>query len=105
LESLYIERSSRAGAVEHGWADSPQRLSGRTRAVILAITSQILDQIPQLSAIHEYLPTHYWLAFADLLRDPIATGDVGSGLASAAAYTVIFFTAAWARFGGRDVTS
>lgn len=79
---------------------------GATIAIVMvAITSQILDQIPQLSAIHEYLPTHYWLAFGDLLRDPIATGDVGNGLLSAAAYALIFCSAAWARFSGRDISS
>ncbi len=79
---------------------------GATIAVlILAITSQILDVIPQLSAIHRYLPTHYWMAFGDLLREPIATGQIGSGLMSGAAYIAIFTTAAWARFSARDITS
>ena len=79
---------------------------GATIAVlILAITSQIMDAIPQLSAIHPYLPTHYWMAYGDLLRAPLATGQVGTGLISAAAYVVIFTAAAWARFGARDVTS
>src|SRR5436190_350917 len=46
---------------------------GATIAVlVLAVGSQIMDAIPQLSAIHTYLPTHYWLAFGDLLRQPIA---------------------------------
>ena len=82
-----------------------QPIGATIAIVILAIASQILDQIPQLSAIHEYLPTHYWLVFGDLLRDPIATGDIRAGLWSAAAYTAVFLAAAWARFGGRDVTS
>lgn len=79
---------------------------GATIAVmILAFGSEISDAIPQLSAIHRYLPTHYWLNFGDLLRDPIALDRTVPGLLSAAAYVVIFGTAAWARFGGRDVTS
>lgn len=79
---------------------------GATIAVlILAITSEIMDQIPQLSSIHAYLPSHYWMAFGDLLRAPIATDQVRLGLLSAAAYIVIFVSAAWARFGARDVTS
>ncbi|HEX6497561.1 MAG TPA: ABC transporter permease [Micromonosporaceae bacterium] len=79
---------------------------GATIAVlILTLASEILDVIPQLSWLHRYLPTHYWLAYGDLLRDPIALGGVGAGLLSAAAYTVIFTTAAWARFGSRDVSS
>ena len=79
---------------------------GATIGVVgLAIISQILDQLSQLSAIHEYLPTHYWLAFGDLLRDPIATDQITPGIVSAVVYTVIFLTAAWARFGSKDITS
>jgi ABC-2 type transport system permease protein len=79
---------------------------GATIGVVgLAIISQILDQLSQLSAIHEYLPTHYWLAFGDLLRDPIATDQITPGIVSAVIYTVIFLTAAWARFGSKDITS
>ena len=81
-----------------------QPIGATIAIVMLAITSQILNEIPQLSSIHAYLPTHYWLAFGDLLRDPIATGDIGKGLWSAAAYTALFFSAAWARFGSRDVS-
>jgi ABC-2 type transport system permease protein len=82
-----------------------QPIGATIAIVILAITSQILDAIPQLSAIHEYLPTHHWYAFGELMRDPIATGGVWPGLWSAAAYAAIFTTAAWARFAGRDVSS
>jgi ABC-2 type transport system permease protein len=79
---------------------------GATIAIlVLALGSEIADAIPQLHAIHAYLPTHYWFAFGDLLRDPIATGGVSSGLWSALAYSAIFATAAWARFSGRDITS
>lgn len=79
---------------------------GATIGVVgLAVISQILDSISQLSAIHPYLPTHYWLSFGDLLRDPIATDQVVPGIVSALVYTAIFLTAAWARFGGKDITS
>jgi ABC-2 type transport system permease protein len=79
---------------------------GATIAImVLALGSEIMDTIPQLSAIHHYLPTHYWSAFGDLLRDPISTATVVPGLWSALAYTAIFGAAAWARFGGRDITS
>jgi len=78
---------------------------GATIAVVgLAVVSQILDNIPAVSAIHEYLPTHYWLAFGDLLRDPISTDLIATGLLSAAVYAAVFWTAAWARFAGKDVT-
>ncbi len=79
---------------------------GATIGIVgLAVISQILDAVTQLSAIHPYLPTHYWLAFGDLLRDPIATEQVTMGIVSAATYTAIFLTAAWARFATKDVTS
>jgi ABC-2 type transport system permease protein len=79
---------------------------GATIAIlVLAVGSQIMDAIPQLSAIHAYLPSHYWLAFGDLLRDPIAIDRTVPGLLSALAYIALFGSAAWARFGGRDVTS
>jgi ABC-2 type transport system permease protein len=79
---------------------------GATIAVVgLAVISQILDSVSQLSAIHPYLPTHYWLAFGDLLRDPIATDQIQLGVFSALVYAAIFLTAAWARFATKDVTS
>ncbi len=79
---------------------------GATIAVVgLAVISQILDAIATLAPIHRFLPTHYWLAFGDLLRDPISTDLVVTGMISAAAYSLIFWTAAWARFAGKDVTS
>jgi ABC-2 type transport system permease protein len=82
-----------------------QPIGASIAILVLAVGSQILDAIPQLSAIHTYLPTHYWLAFGDLLRDPIAIDRTIPGLVSALAYVAVFGTAAWARFGGRDVTS
>ena len=75
---------------------------GATIAIlVLAVSSEIMDNIPQLEAIHRYLPTHYWLAFGDLLRDPIAIDRAVPGVISALAYVAIFGTAAWARFGGK----
>jgi ABC-2 type transport system permease protein len=71
----------------------------------LTITSEVLDAVPQLSAIHAWLPSHYWTRFADLLRDPIPLGDLAQGLEVSAGYVAIFLALAWARFGGKDVTS
>jgi ABC-2 type transport system permease protein len=79
---------------------------GATIATVgVAVASQILDAIPQLSAIHRFLPTHYWLHYGDLMRQPIATDGIRAGLLSAAAYLAIFLTAAWARFSSRDISS
>jgi len=73
-------------------------------AVTTAIVSQILDAVPQVDAIHPFLPTHWWTTFVDLLRDPVYLTDIGTGLAVAAGYIVVFGTAAWARLSTKDVT-
>ena len=52
-----------------------------------------------------YLLTQHWNDFGELLRDPVSLGGLRPGLLSAGAYIVIFLCAAWARFGGRDITS
>ena len=82
-----------------------QPIGGGIAVVMLSVASFILDSIPQIDWIDPYLLTHWWLAFGDLMRDPVAWEGIRSGLISAAAYIVIFLAAAWARFSGRDVTS
>jgi len=82
-----------------------QPIGATVTILVIALGSEIADAIPQLSAIHTYLPTHYWLSFGDLLRNPMALDRTVPGVLSALAYTAIFCSAAWARFGGRDVTS
>jgi ABC-2 type transport system permease protein len=72
---------------------------------VLAVTSEVLDALPQLSAIHPYLLSHWWLSYGDLLRDPMSFDGTLRGLGSAAAYIAVFGTLAWARFAGRDVSS
>jgi ABC-2 type transport system permease protein len=72
--------------------------------VILTIVSQILDTISQVSVIHPYLFTHWWLQFGDLLRSPVPLDGLERGLVTQAAYILVFLSAAWARFSARDVT-
>jgi ABC-2 type transport system permease protein len=76
-------------------------------AAILVITigSEVADNVPQFSAVHPFLPTHWWLSFDGLLRSPVAWGEIGQGLASFGIYAVIFAAIAWARFTTADVTS
>jgi ABC-2 type transport system permease protein len=81
-----------------------QPIGATIALLLLTITSQILDQIEQISMIHRYLPTHYWLRFDGLLRDPADYGALLPGLVCALAYTVIFSTAAWARFTSKDIS-
>ena len=73
--------------------------------LVIAIASEVCDNIPQFSIVHPYLPTHWWLSFDGLLRMPIAWGEVGHGLLSFGIYAVIFCAVAWARFTSADVTS
>lgn len=73
--------------------------------VTVAVVSQILDAIPQVSVIHEFLLTHWWMAFTDLVREPMALTNIGTGLLVSAAYVGVFGSLAWARLGTKDVTS
>jgi len=78
---------------------------GATIAVVMInVLSFILDSIPQLSWLHEWLPTHWWMSFGDVLRDPVAWGDLTRGLLTAAGYMLVFWLLAWARFSDKDVT-
>jgi ABC-2 type transport system permease protein len=71
----------------------------------LSIVSQVLDAIPQVSGIHPYLFSHRWMAFGDLLRQPVAAGDLLLGIGTQAAYMAVFLILAWSRFGTSDVSS
>ena len=73
--------------------------------LVVAVASEVADNVPQFAAVHPYLPTHWFLSFDALLRSPIATGDLLHGLLSFAVYIVIFASIAWARFTTADVTS
>ncbi|HEY3978246.1 MAG TPA: ABC transporter permease [Streptosporangiaceae bacterium] len=73
--------------------------------LVLVIGSEVTDNVPQFAVVHPYLPTHWWLSFDGLLRAPVAGATVGHGLASFAAYAVIFGAVAWARFTTADITS
>ncbi len=73
--------------------------------LVIAVGSQILDAVQQVSAIHPYLPTHYWLMFDALLRTPITWSVIWQGLASFAIYAVIFVGLAVARIRTANVTS
>ena len=71
----------------------------------LLITVQIVDNIPQLHAVQPYLFPHYWLSFADVLRDPMQWNGVAKNLGLQALYAAVFGSAAWARFTSRDITA
>jgi ABC-2 type transport system permease protein len=72
---------------------------------VLTIASEICDQLPELSAIHTYLPTHYWLSWDGLFRSPVDWSGVEHGLVSYAVYAVIFGAIAWAKLTSADITT
>jgi len=82
-----------------------QPMGATIALTMLTVASFVLQQIPQLDWLHPYLLTRHWQDFGELLRDPVSFGALTPGLLSAGAYIVVFLSAAWARFAGRDVTS
>ncbi|HYO39385.1 MAG TPA: ABC transporter permease [Nocardioidaceae bacterium] len=82
-----------------------QPIGAMIAVVIFSTASYILGAIPQLSWLHPVLITRHWFNFGDVMRDPIAWQGVQDGLYVAAAYAVVFWLLAWARFAGKDVTS
>ncbi|MGW0530911.1 ABC transporter permease [Streptomyces sp. NPDC003032] len=78
-------------------------IAAMATTVGLLITVQILDQIPQLHALHPYFFSHYWLSFADLMREPVYWDDLVKNLQMQGLYAAVFSSAAWARFGAKDV--
>ncbi|MEU8561597.1 ABC transporter permease [Streptomyces cyaneofuscatus] len=71
----------------------------------LLITVQILDSIPQLSGIHPYLFPHYWMSFADVLREPVHWEELTKNFQLQGLYAAVFGSAAWARFTAKDITA
>ncbi|WP_438487357.1 ABC transporter permease [Streptomyces sp. S186] len=80
-------------------------IAAMATTVGLVLTAQILDGIPQLQAVQPYLFPHYWLSFADLLRDPVYVDGILRNLGLQALYAAVFGSAAWARFTTRDITA
>jgi ABC-2 type transport system permease protein len=73
--------------------------------MVLAVASEVADNVPQFAVVQPYLPTHWWLSFDSLLRIPIDTTELAHGLLSFAVYIVISGSIAWARFTTADITS
>jgi ABC-2 type transport system permease protein len=73
--------------------------------VVLSTVSQILGTLPQISAIHPYLLSYYWLGFADILRNPMDLSSFISNLFLQFAYIFIFGSLAYSRFTSKDILS
>ncbi|CQR62500.1 ABC transporter permease [Streptomyces leeuwenhoekii] len=80
-------------------------IAAMATTVGLLITVQILDQIPQLHALQPYFFSHYWLSFADLMREPVYWDDLVRNLGLQTLYAAVFGSAAWARFTAKDITA
>jgi ABC-2 type transport system permease protein len=107
LSCLYLTAQfSALGAIGLFISTLTEQPIGATVAVVLVnVMMFVLDSISQLSWLHPWLLTHWWTAFGDLLRDPMATDNIVRGLLTAAVYAVVFWLAAWARFSSKDITS
>ena len=73
--------------------------------VIVAIASQVIDQIPNLHALHPYMPTNGWLGFTGLFRFPVDWSDMRAGLTVSVVYTAVFMLLAVWNLRRRDITS
>ncbi|MEC5179164.1 ABC-2 type transport system permease protein [Arthrobacter sp. CG_A4] len=73
--------------------------------VVLAVVSQVLDALPQLDWLHPWLFSHYWLDFADLLRQPVAWDSFIANALLQGGYVAVFGALAYGRFITKDVLS
>lgn len=71
--------------------------------VVASVVSQVLGQLPQLEWLHPWLLSHYWLGFADLLRDPIVWSSFIANALLQGGYIVVFGALAYGRFSTKDV--
>ena len=76
-----------------------------TGVLVASGVSQILDNLPQLAFLHEWLFTHYWLDFADILRQPIELSSFGSNLVLQLGYVALFGALAYGRLASNDILS
>jgi ABC-2 type transport system permease protein len=73
--------------------------------IVLAVVSQVLDNLPQLVWLQPYLFSNYWLSFTDLLRQPIDWDSFGANAILQGAYLLIFAALAYGRFSSKDILS
>lgn len=73
--------------------------------IVVSVVSQVLDALPQLEWLHPWLLSHYWLEFADLLRQPPSFSSFVSNALLQAGYIAVFGTLAYGRFATKDVLS
>jgi ABC-2 type transport system permease protein len=85
------------------WTDAPLGAVGG--AVLLVIVSDILDAVTALGDWRRFLPTHYALAWTDVLGANITWDSMIRGGLWSAGYSVALLAAAWYHFERKDITS
>ena len=85
--------------------ESNAPLSAVGGAVVLVVVSEILDQVSALGRIRNGLPTHYWLAWLDLLVDPVNAGQMTIGLLQMIPWVVLPLLLAFRHFSRKDILS
>jgi ABC-2 type transport system permease protein len=83
--------------------DAP--LAATLGGLAVLVTSGVLDQLDAAASVKPYLPTHYWLSFVDLFRNPVLWRGIERGLALQAVYVFVLLGASWAVFMTKDITS
>ena len=82
-----------------------QPIAATVATAMVSTLLWILDAVPQLDWLHPWLLVDRWSAFIDLLRDPVFTDRMVTGLWVDIAYGAVFLFAAWLRFRVKDITS
>jgi ABC-2 type transport system permease protein len=74
-------------------------------AVMLVILSNILDSITALGHWRRFLPTHYSLAWTDVLGSEVVWNSMVRGALWSIGYSVVLLAWAWWHFDQKDITS
>ncbi len=107
LVTLYVSAGLAALAAVGLFVSSltEQPIAAAIALMILTAGMWILDGIDQVAWLHPWLLVDHFLAFGDLLRDPVSWAGIRTGLLLDLGYAVVFWLAAWARFSSKDITS
>ena len=107
LIAAYITLSllglSAIGLLVSTFTDVP--VGAMAATVVLAVVSQVLDNLSQLDWLHPWLFSHHWLGFADLLRQPMSWNSFGENALLQAGYVAVCGALAYAKFSNKDVLS
>ena len=71
--------------------------------ITLSVASRLLDCLAQLSRLHRWLQSHYWLSLADLLRQPILWTSFRDNALLGPGYVAVPGGVAYGRFVTKDV--